>query len=442
MKHTILQGLLIAASLVACRQSDEEAILGKPEVRMDQLVKDYQQKLVSSPHGWKGYVFPGSGGGYSFLFEFSAEGRVVMMADINDACATKAYESSFRLAAVQRPSLFFDTYSYLHILSDPDPGVSGGEIGTGLKSDFEFAFEKVADNGDTIRLKGNQNGTPLVLIKATGAEAQAFHNGDVKTVRDYAGAYAKEHQFVYIQSPDGKRVNTSINLQERLFSLSLKQGDTLNIQSVPFGFTPYGLHLQKPVRYRTIAFQDVSYDASAGSYYVTVNGARINLLVAQEPVLPLHLLLDVDFNTISVPPGGLDGTSAVFSSIASSLAGALDGAGLVLTYIELEFHTDNKTMNLNVFFKPYSGSPIYVAQFPYAYEKSPDGVFKFKPYDEPNGNGKFLAPAMTAMFYYLDNYRFRLDYYKGEKGYISLMKCVESPQFYFTADFGSKGFGQ
>jgi len=49
---------------------------------------------------------------------------------------------------------------------------------------------------------------------------------------------------------------------------------------------------------------------------------------------------------------------------------------------------------------------------------------------------------MTAMLYYFDNYRFRLDYYKGEKGYISLMKCVESPQFYFTANFGSQGFGQ
>jgi hypothetical protein len=381
-------------------------------------------------------VFPGQGGGYGFWFEFSSEGRVVMMADINNDCATEAYESSFRLEAVQRPSLFFDTYSYLHILSDPDPSVSGGVIGEGLQSDFEFAFEKVSDNGDTIRLKGNQNATPLVLIKATGDEARAFHNGDVSTVMGGAHAYAKAHQFVYIQSPDGKRVNTSINLDERLFALSLKQGDTLNIQSTPFAFTPYGLHLQKPVSYRTIAFQEVLFDTAEGRYYVIINGSRINLLDSGEPVLPLHLLLGVDFSALSVPPGGVEGSSAIFSSIVASIAGNLDGAALILSYIDLEFNTENRTMNLNIFFKPYGDDFVYVAQYPYAYEKSPDGMFKFQAYDEPNGNGEYLAQVVAPLLYYFDSFRFRMEYYKTENGYLSQMKCVESSQFYFAANFG------
>jgi hypothetical protein len=141
-----------------------------------------------------------------------------------------------------------------------------------------------------------------------------------------------------------------------------------------------------------------------------------------------------------VPREGLEGTSAIFTSIVGSIANSLDGAALVLNYIELEFHTENKTMNLNVFFKPYDDSYVYVAQYPYAYEKSSDGVFKFKAYDEPNGNGKYLAQVMTPMMYYFDNYRFRLDYFKTEKGYVSQMQCVESSQFYFSADFGSPEF--
>jgi hypothetical protein len=437
MKKNILHSILIASTLLACRQTDDEAVLGRPEVRMDQMLKDYRQKLVSSPNGWKGYVFPGAGGGFSFLFEFSSEGRVITMADINDDCATEAYESSFRLEAVQRPSLFFDTYSYLHLLSDPNPDVIGGVIGEGLQCDFEFAFERVSDNGDTIRLKGNQNGTPLMLIKATSDEAQAFRNGGVKSVMDVAAKYADSNPFVYIQSPDGKRLNTSINLHEKKFSLSLKQADTLNVTSTPFGFTPRGLFLQKPVSYRNITFQEVFYDMATGQYYVTVNGSRINLQSTDEPVLPLHLLVGIDFSTISVPPNGLDGTSAIFYNIAGSMAANLNNVGVALTYIEMEFNTENKTVNLNIFIRAYSNGRTYLAQYPYAYEKSADGVFRFRPYDEPNGNAEYIAEYTAGLRYYFENYRFRLEYFKTDEGYVSQMKCVESAQFYFTANFGS-----
>lgn len=440
MKKRILQSLFIAASLVACRQDDDDTILGKPEVRMDQLVKDYHQKLVSSPNGWKGYVFPGNGGGYSFLMQFSSEGRVVMMADINEESATKSFESSFRLATVQRPSLFFDTYSYLHILSDPDPNVIGGVVGEGLKSDFEFAFEKVSDNGDTIHLKGNQNASSFTLIKATSEEAVAYRRGDIKTLMNKADAYGEAHQFVYIQSPDGKRLNTTINLDKRSFSLSLRQADTLNIQSVPFSYTSQGLHLKKPVRYGNITFQDVLFDGATEQYYAMSNGSRINLVTSEEPILPLHLLLDVDFNTISAPQAPLEGSSPNFNAIVEYMTNALENAGLTYLAIELEFHTDNKTMNMNLFFEPFDASATYVAQYPFTYEKSTDGVFKFKQHDEPNGNGKFLLGIMPRMFYYFDNNRFRMDYYKSENGYIPQMRSVESPQFYFTGNFGSEFF--
>jgi hypothetical protein len=440
MKTSILQSILIASVLLACRQQDDEAILGRPEVRMDQILKEYKQRLVSSPHGWKGYIFPGLGGGFSFLFEFSSEGRVTMMADINDDCATESYESSFRLEAVQLPSLFFDTYSYLHMLSDPDPNVIGGEIGHGLTADFEFAFHSVSENGDTLRLLGNQNKTPLMLIKASRDEAQAFHSGDVKAIMNQAAGYAKYNPFVYIQSPDGKRLNTSFNLEERLFSLSLRQGDTLNISSTPFGYTTQGLFLQNPVTYRNITFQEVFFDAAASKYYVEVNGTRVNLQTAEEPVLPLHLLLGVEFSTLSIPQGGLEGSSSIFSNITGNIAYDFDAMGVGLKSIEFDFNTDNKTMNLNVFFRSYSNGFLYLARYPYAYEKSPDGVITFLRYDEPNGNGEFLEPYMAPFLTYFDNYRFRMEYLKIDAGYVSRVRCVESSAFYFSANFGSEVF--
>src|SRR5689334_9333885 len=95
MKRSIYSLLLIVCVVTACQQEQDEPLMGKPEQRMSTMLSDYRQQLVSSEHGWEGFLFPGVGGGYSFLFEFSDEGRVTMMSDINSDCATQAKESSF-----------------------------------------------------------------------------------------------------------------------------------------------------------------------------------------------------------------------------------------------------------------------------------------------------------------------------------------------------------
>ncbi len=52
-------------------------------------------------------------------------------------------ESGYRLKATQRPSLIFDTYSYIHAAADPDPNVSFSPTnsgGYGWGTDFDFSF--------------------------------------------------------------------------------------------------------------------------------------------------------------------------------------------------------------------------------------------------------------------------------------------------------------
>jgi hypothetical protein len=438
-KNLLYITLLTLVVFTACQQDEDEAIMGRPEERMAEILHNYKQQLVNSPYGWKGFVFPELGGGYGFLFEFNQEGRVTMMADINEDCALKPFESSFRMAAVQRPSLFFDTYSYLHILSDPDSDTIGGNVGQGLLSDFEFAFESV--NGDTIRLKGNQNGTPLMLIKASQEEAQAFKSGKVNTVLTNTSGYAKANPFVYIQSSDGKRLNTTFNLEERTFSLSYRQADTLSIASTPFGYTSRGIFLQKSMRYRNIQFREVFFDAAKNVWYIEASGTRIDVSSTPEPVLPLNLLLGVDFSVISIPAQKIEGWSQTFSTLRQNVSLTLLDNGIGLYEMELDFNTANKTLNFNVIIRSASNGRYFLAQYPYTYTKSADGVFKFSPYDEPNGNGEYIKPVMDALLYYFDTYRFRMEYYKTPAGgYVAEMKCVEKSAFAFTANFGSAWF--
>src|SRR5204862_5715275 len=78
---------------------------------------------------------------------------------------------------LQQPSLLFDTYSYLHVLADPNPDVNGGTVGGGLFSDFEFYFD--SNSADTIQLVGRLNGSKMSLVKATPAEENAYNSGQL-----------------------------------------------------------------------------------------------------------------------------------------------------------------------------------------------------------------------------------------------------------------------
>ncbi len=173
MKKILLLGALIVSMLSACQKDDTDLAPGeRPDERLNKVLTEYKTQLVSAEHGWKAVLFPEGGSAYNFLLNFSANDRVTMRSDINASTAAEPFESSYRLKALQRPSLLFDTYSYLHILADPDERKSGGERGQGRYSDFEFSFD--AATPETITLTGNYNNSKLILTKATQEEANTY----------------------------------------------------------------------------------------------------------------------------------------------------------------------------------------------------------------------------------------------------------------------------
>ena len=171
MKKIILYAIGGCLLITACRQRTDFDGL-RPDERLSETLTQYETQLVEADYGWLGYLFPAGGGGYTFKFTFEAANRVTMFANINETYATTAKESSYRLRATQIPSLYFDTYSYLHQLADPDPAKNGGTPGQGLLSDFEFSI--VAASADTIHLKGNLNGSELLLVRAEPDQDDAY----------------------------------------------------------------------------------------------------------------------------------------------------------------------------------------------------------------------------------------------------------------------------
>jgi hypothetical protein len=168
--------LLISVFIFSsCKKENTRVFDQTPDERINGALTAYGSALTGSPAGWNSTIRTGTGGIYHFHFRFNESNRVFMFADINLQTASTAKESSYRLKDLQTPALIFDTYSYLHMLADPDGSVNGGTNGQGLISDFEFAFDSLAT--DSILLTGRVNGTKLTLIKATQQDFDAWQNG-------------------------------------------------------------------------------------------------------------------------------------------------------------------------------------------------------------------------------------------------------------------------
>jgi hypothetical protein len=176
MKKITILLLSITCAFTACKKDDKSLFDQSPDQRLNKTLEAYQSQLAGAANGWKGFITVDSGKGntYSFYFKFNPSNRVTMYADFDSATAVTPMESSYRIKALQQPSLIFDTYSYVHLLADPNPSVNGGATGAGLGSDFEFAIESAST--DTVKLTGRFNGSKAVLIRATAPEATAFNN--------------------------------------------------------------------------------------------------------------------------------------------------------------------------------------------------------------------------------------------------------------------------
>ncbi|AFD08077.1 DUF4302 domain-containing protein [Solitalea canadensis] len=160
MKKLALLSIAALFAISACKKDDH--IFDKsPDERVNESLKGYKQKLTESAHGWKAFLFPKEGGGYTFMMKFNAEGNVSMTMDFSDASLYNPEESTYRLRALEAPALVFDTYSpYIHLLSNPD----NFESPSAYETDFEFIFKE--SKGDTIKLIGVHYKNELLLVKA------------------------------------------------------------------------------------------------------------------------------------------------------------------------------------------------------------------------------------------------------------------------------------
>jgi hypothetical protein len=295
-KNRFLFFISFAMIIAGCQKKTDEIFDKTPDQRLTEALTAYQQALVGAPNGWKLVILPKGlksqdieVGGFSFYMKFTDANRVTMVSDFDSASAATLKESGYRLKAMQRPSILFDTYSYIHIPSDPSAAISrtpADDNGFGWGSDFEFSFADKAP-GDTIHLRGNFNNSEAIMIKATAQEAAAYNNQQLATSLKLLQnlnliGYFKALTF------GGKQYYITVDEGNKRITLSwLDAGG--NVQTFTTGYysTLNGIAFLEPFNTGTALIPGInfqSWNAGALTMNVSVNGTNTTIANAGGPL--------------------------------------------------------------------------------------------------------------------------------------------------------------
>jgi hypothetical protein len=305
MKKYLLYIVLFTLTLLsACKKQTVDPAPGeRPEERVSAALDSYSANLTGNTNGWKAFLFPAGGGVYLFSMKFSTANRVTMLSDINITTSNTGLESSYRLRSQNVPSLLFDTYSYIHLLTDPDPAANGGAAGNGYLSDFEFAFDKTSAAGDTITLIGNRLGSKLQLVKATSAtDFDSFTKG----TNDVLNKFSQLRTYWKRITIGNTECEVKVDLTTKIISFTyLENGNSTTTKSSFYvdGSTSTMVFLT-PVTIGTNKVTDIkSFVLNATNH--TVNGSiNGNTVQFKEAITPLKYDMTAAATFNNNPPNG------------------------------------------------------------------------------------------------------------------------------------------
>ena len=263
MRKYISIFVLMASTAVytACNESTV-TMDDSVDVRVDSAMKGYQAQLAGAQYGWIVDVETNKGF-YRFWMDFADNDMVTMFTDNLDYPEYNGIPrtSTYKFHAYQRPVLTFDTYNYLHIISDPNDAISGGSGNLGLKTDFEFEIEEVTD--DLFTMTGRINRIKSTMQRATEAEMEAAKQGKLQEVLRNAPSY-KPNLFCYM---DVNGLSVDVKLSTRTVLFLYKVGDVTQIEAVEThtNLVTKDLVFDRPVTINGVEIKGLKYLAGEGS---------------------------------------------------------------------------------------------------------------------------------------------------------------------------------
>ncbi len=431
MKKIFIYILLFQLAFLSCKKSEVEPLFTtSANQRAADAIATYKKQLSDAQYGWKAFYYPdgGNAGGYTFYLKFDATGKVTMNSDFDGINGysylgsgyNTAFETTYQLKALQKPTLIFDSYSYISELVNPD--YNGG---TGQLADLELAYQTVTD--DKITFTGNFNSTQMVLTKVTQTEYDALNKGYLKT------SFETGIKNIFYVAPFPGGINAAFALDftaKQGTVYYLKDNSELSITSA-FSITATGLHFKDPITIYGITFQDLTLDPVKKVYYLTLNGTRVDLVK-----VPFSSAMGSFGSIIYFDPTiiGQDANyKALFATINQNIKTQLSSLPNVQLYYVYFEYVSVGVWNLN--FSIYSNSTRYNATYTYKVSQDTKGNYSFVR-SLTNANGSFLAKSTKPLTDIIETKgnTFNIDY-DPANGSIVVVKGVNIPSFVMKGYF-------
>lgn len=433
----------IVSILLSCDSDYETTFKESPDERVRQALNDYNALLMDAPNGWRGMLYTGTGAGYFYYFQFSSDGKVSMMSDFNEQTASESMTSSWMLKALQKPTLSFDTYSYIHLPADPDGDVNGGGNGQGLLSDFEFTFSET--KGDTVFMKGLKHNTELILVRATVEESESILNQQIVAILQSTKQYTTVNKGLRLLLPDNTILPLAIDVSHKLFGAQYLSADGSAIQTFisPFTFSIEGIQLRDTLTIGGYNIRTLTWD-SGNNFYTIQLDDEMALTNSTDPIIftpstPLHALMGSEYKIVHVPanPGvnRLPGQSDQFVEAYNAAAEELINGAFRVTMHELNlvFNHLDKQVYFDVLISQTSEEGVtsyFIAEYIFDYTIDDTGSLDLTPV-AANDTGQAISFELRLFLQRLENDHFTMHYLAGGFELIGGFYSQENPAFTF-----------
>lgn len=403
MKKIIFIFTLIAMTMVvACNKTEDPIFEETTDERLAEELAYYKELLTSQNDGWYLIINTKRGGGFKFWVSFDEDFRAKILSDMDATysnvgeTSTKIQDTGYRIKALMTPSLIFDTYSYIHVLADPNPKIIDGDRAEGLESDFEFSFVDVEDNG-TINLKGNFNGCTAMLVPVA-KNVQEIKEGKLKQEHLDVIEYASTLNFSTV-SIDGTTVSVDLNTRQIGFSYYDEDEDFVSITTSAY-ITPTSGEIGQIVFFDPVTIFDKNYVAldwvDDAYQLIAEDGSKNIVFDNKRPPYPLYLGYDKTFIQLYAHIEELEGSNSQvylddFYNVANNRM-ITERAGRSLEDISCEFEfnsvTNEPEMRLRVHYTNKAGK-AYTTTWFYTYKTGSGNTITFTNRRQSGNNNEF-----------------------------------------------------
>lgn len=432
---------LLVISFWGCKKTSYVAKFDQlPQDRIKEQIDLVKSTLTGATNGWIATLPTGLGGGYGFYMSFDNEEFVTMVGDLNSTSSNTAEKSQYRVKQDMGALLSFDTYSYLSILNNPEPGAFGGNIRDGFRSDIDFVYDHSSE--DSIVFIGKRYRQTFSLVKATADQKAKYLNAEFKPVIDNFKQFFLDNPNAYFElgslkvavEPNG---GNSLNAGKRVTFTSILPNDSIVSEKAKFAYTINKMDiLDSGLVFSNTYFVRIAWkDATTMAVYDNNNKEYI-LKNNPTPLLPLYKMWGSKYNGMlsnykTIYPGTSDKGAEILNFFHDNMENSYNGYWFNFARINFVWNVINKRITLNGF-SSQSGSSTsgWTTSSSYNYTVDASGVYTFTLKDSFSGG--YVSKSLLPLHNFLLNNQVKFDYYLDGANVYGLMKSVTDPTIEMT----------